>query len=66
MIVFSLIKAVGKSSVSRIRDWIINKMNGMKRPANCPEMQRGCPEVIPGLRAYPFWDSKNLPWISEV
>lgn len=41
-------------------------MNGIRRPSDCPDMQKGCPEVIPGLRALPFWDASNLPWISEV
>jgi len=41
-------------SVDRIRDWLFAKLNNKICPASDP-MQSGCPEIIPGLRAKPFW-----------
>lgn len=28
--------------------------------------QMKCPQIVPGLRAYPFWDSAQFPWIQEL
>ena len=25
-----------------------------------------CPQIIPGLRAHPFWDTKQFPWIAQL
>ena len=37
----------------RVRSWLLNKINS-KRSAST-EGQKGCPDIIPGLSAYPFW-----------
>ena len=40
--------------VDRIRPWLINKINNQRiHPKE--EMQKGCPDIIPGLRAQPWW-----------
>ncbi len=28
--------------------------------------QAGCPEIIPGLRAYPWWDMVNFQWATAI
>ncbi len=40
--------------VDRIRPWLINKINGKHVPSQ-DVMQKGCPDIIPGLRAKPWW-----------
>ena len=52
-------------NLTRIRSWVIMKTNGRKgKPAN--EYQRGCPEIIPGLRGKEFWDAGDVPWLARV
>jgi hypothetical protein len=29
-------------------------------------MQIGCPDIIPHLRARPFWDTAQFEWVIEV
>lgn len=43
-------------NVDRIRPWLLAKMNKQHIPAQ-NEMQKGCPDIIPGLRAKPWWDA---------
>lgn len=40
--------------VDRVRPWLLSKINGQKIfPQD--ELQKGCPDIIPGLRAKPWW-----------
>ena len=41
-------------SVKRLREWFFKKLN-KRRVISKVEMQRGCPDIIPGLRASPWW-----------
>lgn len=43
------------TQVDRIRPWLISKINNQRIPPK-DEMQKGCPDIIPGLRAKPWWD----------
>lgn len=52
-------------SVARIREWVLSKINN-KKVQPIGEMQKGCPEIIPGLRANPWWDTTEFGWVSEV
>jgi aspartyl/asparaginyl beta-hydroxylase (cupin superfamily) len=27
--------------------------------------RKGCPQILPNLRSFPFWDSKEFPWIEK-
>jgi hypothetical protein len=47
--------------VDRIRDWLMFKLNH-KRPAGF-DRQKGCPDLIPKLRAKPFWGREDFPWL---
>ena len=61
----STISDPGNASVARVREWLIYWVNKKKVPP-CDPRQRGCPEIIPHLRAYPWWDRSEFPWISEL
>lgn len=52
-------------SVTRVREWLLYWINKKKVPP-CDPRQRGCPEIIPGLRASPWWDRAEFPWIGEL
>ena len=41
------------------------KINNKLCPPQDP-LQKGCPEIIPKLRAKPFWDSEDFPWIKTI
>jgi len=51
---------------------LINKTRGSMRPApacslvTAVDWQRGCPEIIPSLRARPFWDITEVPGLSVL
>ena len=47
------------------RGWLVNLMNS-SRPAPPTEWQRGCPEIIPGLEASPFWDPARFDWAADL
>jgi hypothetical protein len=44
----------GNTKVDRIRPWILAKINQTYIPPLSP-LQKGCPDIIPGLRAQPWW-----------
>lgn len=42
------------NKVDRIRPWLLAKINQSHvHPSNI--LQKGCPDIIPGLRAKPWW-----------
>jgi len=53
------------AQVERVRDWLFAKMNKQKVPSIYP-LQKGCPDIIPGLTATPWWDNKSFPWMKEI
>jgi aspartate beta-hydroxylase len=53
------------SSVARVREWLLAQLNSKRIPP-VHERQRGCPEIIPGLRANPWWDLSEFNWIEQV
>jgi hypothetical protein len=42
------------SKVDRIRPWLLAKINNSHIPP-ASSLQKGCPDIIPGLRAKPWW-----------
>lgn len=40
--------------VDRVRPWLLAKINKSYVPPVSP-LQKGCPDIIPGLRAQPWW-----------
>lgn len=53
------------SKVDRIREWLMKKINN-KMVISSVEFQRGCPNIIPSLRAIPWWDTNNFDWIKSL
>jgi aspartate beta-hydroxylase len=53
------------TSVVRLRQWLMKKVNGqIIMPPHV--RQRGSPDIIPGLRAQPWWDTAEFPWVAEI
>lgn len=50
----------------RLRKWILMQLNHQRLPEGVSQWQRGCPEVIPSLRAKPVWDCGMFPWIPAL
>lgn len=53
------------TSVMRVRTWLLNRINNKPNPHPHPR-QIGCPDIVPGLRASPWWDTQEFPWIQQV
>lgn len=53
---------------ARVRPWLLSQINGSRpdRSAGVSAWQRGCPNLIPGLRAHNFWDPHDLPELREL
>ena len=49
----------------RVREWLIREINGTRQPAYS-EHQKGCPQIIPGLRAMPWWDTSEFEWVKQI
>ncbi len=52
--------------LARLRQWMLHRINGrLAAPIKPPlsEWQRGCPEILAGLRAQPFWDRGVFDWL---
>lgn len=45
---------------------LLNKKKTRPSLSNDDATQSGCPNVIPGLRAQPFWDTSNFPWVQML
>ena len=52
----------------RVRRWVLMLLNGQRRPPgeSVDSFQRGCPQLLPQLRARPFWTEAELPWLKQV
>ena len=42
------------AKVERARNWLLLKLNKAKYCSG-PDLQKGCPDLVPGLRAMPWW-----------
>jgi aspartate beta-hydroxylase len=49
----------------RLRAWLLLQLNKRKYPADVNSWQRGCPQIIPQLRAIPLWDASLLTWLED-
>jgi len=55
----------GEESCQRVMSYILDRVNG--RRSRCRDAwQRGCPQIIPGLRASKFWDPDQFSWIKDL
>ncbi|KDO17650.1 hypothetical protein SPRG_16961 [Saprolegnia parasitica CBS 223.65] len=54
-------------NLSRLRKWALMQLNHQRHPSNMSSWQRGCPNVLPGLRAQPVWRNHDMfPWIKTL
>jgi aspartate beta-hydroxylase len=44
---------------------LLNKKTIVQRDLGSPGVSR-CPQLVPGLRGSPFWDTTALPWIAQL
>mgnify|MGYP001216781997 FL=1 len=52
-------------SCQRVMAYLLARMN--YRRTKCKDTwQRGCPQIIPGLRASNFWDPDQFEWINKL
>ena len=49
----------------RVMAFLLASMNN-RRPKCKNSWQRGCPQIIPGLRASQFWDPNQFEWIEDL
>lgn len=57
--------ASAPEKMSRVMGYLMARLNGKKIPP--PDaLQAGCPGIIPGLRAQPFWDTSEFPWVRQL
>jgi hypothetical protein len=54
--------------LDRVREWLLLKINARSRATPQSKWQMGCPEIVPRLRAIPFWDisEPGLAWVREI
>lgn len=53
-------------NISRARPEKRGPQSPLPPPGNFTSWQKGCPELMEGLRSIPIWDTKNLPWVKLV
>lgn len=62
-------QSVQDEGLIHLRQWLLRRINPTSLrevPAGCSSLQRGCPDLIPGLRSKPFWDATDFPWVRDL
>ena len=50
--------------LARLRQWMLHRINGrLSIPTPLSNWQKGCPEILGGLRAQPFWERGMFEWL---
>ncbi|CAN0188017.1 unnamed protein product, partial [Laminaria digitata] len=80
-VAFNWITSIGSDTTeefARVRGWLLGRLNAFGRrrdasgsstlplPPGASQWQRGCPEIIPGLRSKAFWSHGDLPWMADL
>jgi hypothetical protein len=50
--------------MNHVMTFLLTNLNKTERL--CHPLQIGCPNIIPGLRAQPFWDTSEFPWVKDL
>jgi hypothetical protein len=50
--------------MSRVMHFLLTNLN--KTDRNCHPLQVGCPNILPGLRTQPFWETSEFPWVKAL
>ncbi|TYZ65240.1 hypothetical protein PybrP1_012336 [[Pythium] brassicae (nom. inval.)] len=56
----------GADALARLRAWLLLQLNGQRLPPDVSPWQRGCPELLPLLRAQPTWTTARLPCVAAL
>ena len=64
----------GHARFTRVVQYLLSLLNAAGRvrvqqvlsSSGVDVSQSGCPNIIPGLRAQPFWDTSAFPWVQEL
>lgn len=52
------------AELARLRQWMLHRINGrLSIPTPLSNWQKGCPEILGGLRAQPFWERGMFEWL---
>ena len=54
------------AAVPHVRQWFMCRLNGRGGGRAADPWQRGCPQIVPGLRARAVWDESMLPWLGPL
>lgn len=56
-----------QESMARVRGYIVTRLGGRRRAPPPTDWHKPCPEIFPGLRPNPFWDTEALEmaWTKE-
>ena len=57
--------AFATPAFDRVRKHFMHLLNNRRGTPPTPH-QRGCPEILPGLRAMPFWDASQFAWARKL
>jgi hypothetical protein len=49
-----------------LKKWILLKVNNKIHPDNIHKLQKGCIDIVPGLRIQAWWDPKQFEWINTI
>jgi aspartate beta-hydroxylase len=56
-----------EEDLKRVKEWFFMQLNNTKpKSSTIPPFQKGCPDIIPGLRAFPWWSADLLPWLHDL
>ncbi|GLE10137.1 hypothetical protein PINS_up022132 [Pythium insidiosum] len=50
----------------RVHGWLRQQLNGLRSQPEHSPWQRGCPELLPSLRANAVWSCDAFPWIQRL
>ena len=59
----------GESKFNRAISYLLGLLNKKDSSSLCnlrKESLHRCPQLIPGLRDYPFWETSTLPWVAHL
>jgi aspartate beta-hydroxylase len=62
-------KEGGSERMKHVVAYLQQSLSGRRTTDETNPLQKGCPNVLPGLRAHPFWnvsDNETFPWLRDL
>jgi hypothetical protein len=50
--------------MNHVMSFLLSNLNQTEQ--SCHPLQLGCPNIIPGLRTQPFWDTSQFSWVKDL